>query len=127
MIRACQYSRKELVDIVLKSPKTEDGHYFCPRFKALVLSPGEIKDSDYYYDRDLFKRKMVFSISDVKLFLSPKEMDYDLNLMSITDTKMEETLKGIEFLALSDIVPNTTYNLEELIDTCVFLMKEKYS
>ena len=127
MIRACQYSRKELSDLILKSPQTEDGHYFCPRFKALVLAPGEIKDSDFYYDRDIFKRKMVFSISDVKLFLSPIEMDFDLNLMSITDTKMEDVLKGIEFLDIKDTVPNTTYTLEELIDTCVFLMKEKYA
>lgn len=127
MIRACQYSRKELADIVLKAPQTEDGYYYCPRFKALVLAPGEIKDSNYYYDRDLFKRKMVFSINDIKLFLSPKEMDYDLNLLSIMDTKLEEIIKGIEYLDIKDIVPQTTYTLEELIDTGVFFIKEKYA
>lgn len=129
MIRSCLISRKELKDLIMASPQTRDGYYFCPRFKALVLQPGKERDSGFYYDRDVFKNKMCFSITSIKMLLARHEMDpklADVDQIRWIDQKLDETLKGIEFLSLSDKVPNMDYTLEELIDTCIYWSKIKY-
>lgn len=120
-------TRKELTDLVLKSPQTEDGIYFCPRMKSLMLQDGPNNDGDYFYDRYLFKSKICWSITDVKVFLSKQEMNIDVDLIGIFDTKMEDALKDLEMLNLKDKVPLGDYTLEELIDTCAFIVKEKYA
>lgn len=120
-------SRKELSDMILKAPQTEDGYYFFPRFKSLVMQDGPIDDGQYFFDRDVFKKKTCFSITDVKAFLSQNEIEYDTTLSSIMDSKLEEAIGDFGYLDLKDIVPKTEYTLEELIDTCVFIVKEKYA
>lgn len=119
-------TRKELTDLILKSPQTEDGIYFCPRIRSLILQDGPNNDGDYYYDRYIFKDKTCWSISDVKIFLAKQEMNVDIDLISIMDQKMEGALDGLYSLKLDDIVPQNDYTLAELIDTCVFIVKEKY-
>lgn len=120
-------TRKELVDLILKSPQTDDGIYFCPRIKSLILQDGPNNDGDYYYDRYIFKDKTCWSISDVKIFLAKQEMNVDIDLITIMDQKMEGALDGLYSLKLNDIVPQNDYTLSELIDTCVFIVKEKYA
>ena len=120
-------TRKELTDLILKSPQTEDGIYFCPRLKSLILQDGPNNDGDYYYDRYIFKDKTCWSISDVKIFLAKQEMNVDIDLITIMDQKMEGALDGLYSLKLNDIVPQNDYTLSELIDTCVFIVKEKYA
>lgn len=119
-------TRKELTDLILKSPQTEDGIYFCPRLKSLILQDGPNNDGDYYYDRYIFKDKTCWSITDIKIFLSKQEMNTDIDLITIMDTKLDHALEGLYSLKLSDIVPQNDYTLAELIDTCVFIVKEKY-
>lgn len=120
-------TRKELTDLILKSPQTEDGIYFCPRLRSLILQDGPNNDGDYYYDRYIFKDKTCWSISDVKIFLAKQEMNVDIDLITIMDQKMEGALDGLYSLKLNDIVPQNDYTLSELIDTCVFIVKEKYA
>ena len=127
MIRSCMLTRKELTDLVLKSPQTEDGIYFCPRIRDLILQDGPNNDGEYYYDRYLFKGKICWSITDIKIFLAKQEMEVDTDLITIMDQKMEDALEGLEMLHLRDKVPQTDYTLEELIDTCVFIVREKYA
>lgn len=130
MIRSTLMTRSELKDLILKSPQTTDGYYFCPRFKALVLQPGQVRDEGYYYDRDIFKNKICFSITSVKMFVAKSEMDphqADVDQIRWIDQKLEDVLKGIEFLNLDDKVPDTTYTLDELIDTCIYMAKIKYA
>lgn len=127
MIRSNLLKRKELVDMILKAPKTPDGFYFFPRFKILVLLPGPYGDNEFFYSREIFKKKMCFSITDIKLFLARKEMATDLNLLNFIDQKIEDTLKGYEFLSINDKIPKTEFTLGELIDTCIYFVKEKYS
>ena len=126
MIRASLMTRKELVELIKKSPQTTDGYYFCPRFKALVMLEGPNQDGQYQYDRYLFRRKMCFTNDDIKVFLSERELPIDEDLITITDAKMEDALNGLEMLKLSDKVPNGDYNLDELIDTAMFIIREKY-
>lgn len=120
-------SRKELVDLIKKAPKTHDGYFFFPRFKALVQSPGKVKDSGYFYDRGLFYDKSCFSDADIKMFLSKKEMIMDVEFKRFLDGKINDVLDGIEFLELKDKVPGKDFTLEELIDTTIYLIKYKYS
>lgn len=127
MIRSCMLSRKELIDLVLKSPQTEDGIYFCPRFRSLVLMDGPIGDGDYYYDRFIFKDKICFTDDDIKVFLAHQDMNIDIDFIKIVDDKMLNALNGIDTLYLDDKVPNTDYTLSELIDTCMFICEEKYA
>lgn len=126
-MRSCLLSRKELTDLILNSPQTTDGIYFCPRFRVLVLMNGPIADKDYFYDRYLFKDKICFSSEDIKTFLSTTDLGIDTDLIKIMDDKIGTALNGLESIHLKDRVPKTTYTLEELIDTCVFLVKEKYA
>lgn len=127
MIRQCFFSRKELKDMIEKAPQTRDGYYFFPRFKALVTLKGNIKDDDYYYDRIMFSNKTCFDELDLKMFMARKKVAVDVELKRFIDTKLEDILRGIEFLGLKDIVPDKEYTLEELIDTSIYLLQYKYS
>lgn len=127
MIRSCLMSRKELIELIRKAPKTKDGYYYFPRFRALVMHTGDIKDDGYYYDRLLFKDKMCFDETDLKMFTARKKSCLDADLRRFIDNKLTEVLKGIEFLYLKDKVPGTDYTLEELIDNTIYLVKHKYS
>lgn len=120
MIRSCLLSRKELIDLIKKSPKTKDGYYFFPRFKILVQAEGKIRDSGYYYDRYFFKDKICFDDTDIKLFTAKNKMKIDFELRRLIDNKINEVLEGVEFLDLHDKIPGNDYTLEELIDTCIY-------
>jgi len=127
MIRSNLLSRKELVELIKKSPQTKDGYYYFPRFKNLILQQGKEKDTGYFYDRCLFQNKMCFHEEDFKVFLSKRKMKIDFQLEHFIDTKLEEALKGIEFLALDDKLYGKDYTLGELIDTTIYLTKYKYT
>lgn len=127
MIKSCLFSRAELVDMIQKAPKTHDGYYFFPRFLVLVMEPGKIRDSGFFYDRSIFADKMCFNDQDIKIFLAKKKMKIDLELNRFIDIRLKDVLKGIEFLNLKDTIPQQTYSLEELIDTTIYLVKYKYS
>lgn len=127
MIRSCLFSRKELVDIIKKSPKTNDGYHFCPRFKLIVLQTGNKKDNDYYYDRTLFKDFCCFNDDDISMFISKKKKATDIDLLNVIQTKLNEVIKGYEFLNITDYLPKEQYTLEELIDTTIYITKYKYS
>lgn len=127
MIRSNLFSRKELVELIKKSPQTKDGYYFFPRFKNLVMQQGKEKDTGFFYDRCLFKDKMCFHEDDLKVFLSKKKVKYDMQLEHFIDSKLQEALKGIEFLSLKDKLLDKDYTLEELIDTTIYITKYKYA
>ena len=113
MIRYCFFSRKELKDMILKSPRTKDGYYFFPRFRVLVQTPGKIADSGFFYDRVLFKDKAIFDEYDLKLFMSKKKMNVDLEFNKLLNDKVND-------------VTNKDFSLEELIDTSIYITKYKY-
>lgn len=127
MIRSCLMSRKELVDLIQKAPRTKDGFYFFPRFRVLVLLEGDIKETGYYYDRIMFKDKICFDEVDLRMITAKKKPVIDIELRRIIDNKITEVIKGLEFLQLKDRIPGTDYTLEELIDNTIYLVKYKYA
>lgn len=126
MIQSCLLSREELMKMILNSQKTKDGYYFFPRFKILSRIKGKKKDNEYYYDRELFFNKMCFNDEEIKLFMSKRKMKYDIELMKIIDNRLNDILAGIEYLDLVDKIPDKDFNLEELIDSCIYMIKYKY-
>ena len=127
MIRSCLMSRKELKDLIEKSPQTADGHYFFPRFNVLLMAPGKIKDTGFYYDRSLFKDKMCFDDEDIRMLTAKKKMKVDIEKKAYITSKLKEALEGVECLDLKDKLINQDFTLEELIDTCIYINKIKFS
>lgn len=127
MIRSCLLSRKELVDLIKRSPRTKDGYYFFPRFRALILLEGDIRDTGYFYDRLMFKDKMCFDENDIRMLIAKKKVSVDIDLIRMIDTKIQSTLKGLEFLYIKDKIPGGDYTLEELIDSTIYFVKYKYA
>ena len=107
MIRSCLLSRKELVDLIKRSPRTKDGYYFFPRFRALILLEGDIRDTGYFYDRLMFKDKMCFDDDDIRMLTAKKKLSIDIDLIRMIDTKIHSTLKGLEFLYIKDKIPGS--------------------
>lgn len=127
MIRSCLLSRKELKDLIEKAPKTKDGYYYFPRFYILLLAEGKIKDNGFYYERDFFKNKICFDDLDIKMFMSKKKIKVDIEAREFVDLKLKEAVKGVECLDLKDKLIGQEFTLEELIDTCIFVSKLKFS
>lgn len=125
MIKRCLFSRKELIEIIKKSPITNDGYYFCPRFKIIINQEGKIDDGKYFYDRSYFKNYMCFNKEDLDFFTAKKKTKKDIELLMFIQNKLNEVLKGYEFLHLKDKIPNEDYTLEELIDTTIYVIKYK--
>lgn len=121
------FSRVELVDMIKKAPQTKDGYYFFPRFKNLLMLPGKIKDNGYFYDRSIFQNKMCFHDEDIKIFLSKRSIKLDFQLIKFIDNKLDELLKGYEYLDINDIISGKNYTLGELIDTTIYITKYKYA
>lgn len=126
MIRTNMFARDELVDLIKKAPKTKDGYYFFPRFKKLVLMPGKIRDSGYYYDRSIFENKICFHEEDLKSFLAKKSTKMDMDLERFIDNKLKDVLEGLDNLNLCCKINSKGTTLEELIDTTIYITKYKY-
>lgn len=126
MIKSCLLSRNEIVSLALKAPKTKDGLIFFPRFKELVKAEGKVRDIGYAFDRSLFANKMVLDHEDLGLFTTKRRLKCDDMFKRLLDSKMEETLKGLEMMSLNAKVPGKDYTLEELIDTTYYMTKIKY-
>ena len=126
MIASSLLSRTELKKMIENSPKTHDGYYFFPRFRALVQAKGKIKDNGYVYDRQIFHNKIIFSNDDLKMFVAKKRLKVDIDLMLLLDKKVNDVLEGLEYLDLKDKVFKQDYTLEELIDNCIYIFKYKY-
>ena len=125
MMRKCLFTRKEICELIKKSPQTNDGYYFFPRFKIIVMQEGKISDNGYYYDRNYFKNYICFNDEDISFFLAKKKYKKDIELFMTIQNKLNEVIKGFEYLCLKDIIPNEQYTLEELIDTTIYIIKYK--
>lgn len=125
MLRYCCFSREELVGMIKTAPRTKDGCFFFPRFKVLILLQGKQADEGYHYDRIWFVNKICFTDLDIQMFLAKRKLNLDLSILNIIEQKLNEVLKGMEFLNLSDRIPGEDYTLEELIDTTIYITKYK--
>ena len=128
MIGYYKYPRNKIAEKIRKSQRTSDGFYFFPRFDILNNQTGQIdgeNDKIYYFPREYFNNKICFSEEDIGAYLAKKKVDFDIEKMNKLDNAVYEVLKDVRYLELNDKIENTEFNLEELIDTTIYIYKIK--
>lgn len=129
MIGYYKNSRNKIVKIIKKSPKTNDGYYFVRDFPNLNGEQGKLdhgRDIDYFYHRNLFKDKFVFSDADIEAYLAKKNINFDFEKMQKLDEKLVNVIDDYLQYDLNDDIKGELYNLNELIDTTIFIFNNKY-
>lgn len=117
MIKKYNLDRKEIVDLILKGPKTNMNYFYYKGFSVLNSLPGDIQDKKYYYTRELFNGKKMFTITDIVLYLSCKKIDdFDEEEFRFKQNKFDEIMSGYESLDLKDKPVDKQYTIEELIN-----------
>ena len=74
---------------------------------------------------EYFNNKICFSEEDIGAYLAKKKVDFDIEKMNKLDNAVYEVLKDVRYLELNDKIENTEFNLEELIDTTIYIYKIK--
>jgi hypothetical protein len=69
MLGCYKKHREDIVKIIKKSPKTEDGYYICKNFINLNKALGEIKDEGYIYNRSYYENKICFNEASYALLI----------------------------------------------------------
>lgn len=129
MLGYYEYSRKNIVNMIKNSPRTEDGYYFMKDFPIINLKQsndhGE-KDNDFFYNRELFKNKIIFSEYEINSYISSTDLNLDIERMQALDLKLKDVIQEFIMYELNDEIPNYEFNLNELIDTTIYLFDAKY-
>lgn len=119
-------TRKEIVETIKKSPITDDGYYFCKKFKILNELIGDKLDEKYFFPREYFKNKICFTLDDIGAYLEKKKSKYDIVEMKKLDDYIYSTLKNdIENYEFNERIENNSFTLGELIDTAIFMYYNK--
>ena len=66
MLGCYKKTREDIVSIIKKSPKTQDGYYICKKFIDLNKKIGEHKDAGYIYNRDKYANKICFNEAEIE-------------------------------------------------------------
>lgn len=120
-------SREEIINIIKKSPITDDGYYFCKDFKDINEKIGEKLDRGYTFSRDQFRNKLCFTLDDINAYLEKKQSKFDINEMQNLDEFLYELLReDIEKYKINDYVEDKSFTLMELIDTSIYMYYNKY-
>lgn len=128
MIGYYKKSREEIIDIIKKSPITDDGYYFCKEFKDINEKIGEKLDRGYTFTRDQFKNKICFTLDDIGAYLEKKTSKFDIEEMKKLDDYIYRLLReDIEKYKINDYIENNSFTLMELIDTSIFMYYNKYN
>lgn len=133
MLGYYKYSRKQIVKMIKKSPRTNDGYYYMPNFSFYNNKKGTINgenDRIYNYKRDLFNNMICFNNDDIECYIAPKDennnYNYDIKKMNDINERLKNVIGEFKNLNLNDIIENKKYNLNELIDTSIFVFNNKY-
>lgn len=129
MLGYYKYTRNQIVNIIKKSPKTKDGYYYVYKFPVLNSMRGKIdgeRDTKYYYTREYFKNKICFNEDDINCYLTISKMDYDINKMKTIDDKLKDIIGELNGMKLDNKIEDKDYTLDELIDTSIYLLNNKY-
>ena len=126
MLGCYKKHREDIVKIIKKSPKTEDGYYICKNFINLNKALGENKDEGYIYNRSYYENKICFDEEDIKSYLEKKSNKFDVDKMKERDNFIYEIIVGDLDLDINDIIPNNKFTLGELIDCSIFYFYKKF-
>jgi hypothetical protein len=128
MLAYYKYSRKDIVEEIRKSPKTDDGYYICKKFQIMnseVIHPEGNKGS-YYYPREIFADKLCFNEEEIDMYLTtyPNE-NFNYKKMQQRDTRLMEIIDKLIVYDINEKIPDVEYNLGELIDTFIYIYNIK--
>lgn len=126
MLGCYKKNREDIVKIIKKSPKTNDGYYVCKKFIDLNNQLGEHKDEGYIYNRSYYENKICFDEEDIKSYLEKKSNKFDADKMKARDNFLYETIAMDLDLNLNDEIPDTQFTLGELIDCTIFYFYKKF-
>lgn len=116
-------SREDILHIIKKEKKTKDGNYWAPKIMNIMLIKGKVKDTEYYYERSLFKNKMYFSPIDIEIFLSKEPFsDLDIDEWSKKTLRFYETNKELADFDVNEYLPSQDFSVAELIDMYEYLI-----
>lgn len=128
MIGYYKKSREEIAKIIQESPITDDGYYFCKKFRSINEQIGEKLDKDYYFKREMFKNKICFTLDDIDAYLTKNKSKFNIDDMKKLDDFLYNLLiKDIETYGFEDKVENNSFTLKELIDCSIFMFYNKYN
>ena len=128
MIGYYKYSRDKIADIIRKSPKTKDGFYFVRRFPELNTTTYQLdgeNDTKYYYKRSCFENKYVFDDFELECYLAKSDKKLDIERMNKCDDQIANVIFDFIDYDLNDKLNGFSYNLNELIDTTIYLFNVK--
>lgn len=117
-----KYSRTTLSKIIRHSNQTKDEFYWCPFIHTILLEPGSCQDNDYFYNRDLFEKKLYFTEYDLQLLMEKEEIQgFDQIYYKQKSEKFFNTNEELVNLEVYDRVPKNVFTVGELIDTFEFI------
>lgn len=125
MIKYFKFDREEIINNIKKTKKTNDGHYWYPKFLEMNEQQGD-KDDDYYYSRDLFRYKMYFTDKDIDLYLSKKRKNINMDIKYRKALRFYETNKELKNFNVDDIVPPNSFSIGDLVDAYEFFILNSY-
>ena len=129
MLGYYKYTREKIVEIIRKSPKTNDGFYYVKQFPELNNTIGKIdgeKNSAYYYPREIFNKKLLFNEFEIESYLSKKNNNLDTERMEFMDKQIYNIIVDFIDYDLDQKLPGCLFNLNELIDTSIYFINMKY-
>lgn len=126
MLGCYKKTRENIVNIIRKSPQTEDGYYICKKFIDMNKQIGEHKDSGYIYSREKYNNKICFSEIEIESYLEKKEKKIDIDWMKERDDFIYKTIFRDLDLDINEKIPNEEFTLGELIDCTIFFFANKY-
>lgn len=119
-------SREDIVKIIKKCPKTEDGYYFCKRFPKLNDAPGEKDDKGYTFDRCYFRNKFCFNNAELEIYTEKEPSYFNIDKMKTKDDFLYHIIKPEINRKLNKKVKDSHYTLGELIDSAIFYFDYKW-
>lgn len=117
-----KYTRDFIVNKIVNSEKTDDGHYWCPIIMDIILQEGDNDDSMYTYKREMFGLKLYFTKMDLDLLNAKKLMDIDPNEYYRKEERFFRFNVDLVNLSITDFIPGKKFTVKELIDGFEFLV-----
>ena len=128
MLGFYKYTRKDIVNEIKKSPKTQDGYYVCKKFQIMNSEIAHLDGNKgiYYYPREIFADKLCFDEKEIEMYLATSSNEnFDYKKMQKRDSELLEIIDNLIAYDIFESIPGVEYNLGELIDTFIYIYNIK--
>lgn len=126
MLPKSTITREEIVNIIKKSPMTDDLVYVCKRFPKLNKNCIEKNEKKYTFKKTFFDDKICFTLGDIEAYLETDSDYYNIYRMQLRDKFLKGVIKSDFKYSIKTKIKNTQYTLGELIDMAIFFFNQKH-